>query len=130
MINTTHFSSRLKKILDYYSLSASAFAETIAVQRSSISHILSGRNKPSLEFLTKVLNAFPEIDLLWLLSGEGDFHKTSTTPRVEVSKTSASTPTHTTPPNTENLTETAPIERIIIFYKDGTCKNYEMNGSK
>ena len=75
MINTTHFSSRLKKILDYYSLSASAFAETIAVQRSSISHILSGRNKPSLEFLTKVLNAFPEIDLLWLLSGEGDFHK-------------------------------------------------------
>jgi hypothetical protein len=77
-----------------------------------------------------VLNAFPEIDLLWLLSGEGDFHKTSTTPRVEVSNTSASTPIHITPPNTKIPTETAPIERIIIFYKDGTCKNYEMNGSK
>lgn len=64
MINTTEFNTRLKKILDYYNLSASTFAETITVQRSSISHILSGRNKPSLEFISKVLTAFPEIDLL------------------------------------------------------------------
>ncbi len=76
MINTSEFNTRLKKILDYYGLSASAFAEVITVQRSSISHILSGRNKPSLDFITKVLNAFPEIDLLWLLSGVGDFLET------------------------------------------------------
>ena len=73
MIDTTEFNTRLKKILDYYGLSASAFAEVITVQRSSISHILSGRNKPSLEFITKVVNAFPDIDLLWLLS-DASFH--------------------------------------------------------
>ena len=80
MINTSEFNTRLKKILDYYGLSASAFAEVITVQRSSISHILSGRNKPSLDFITKVLNAFPEIDLLWLLSGTGDFPRSATPP--------------------------------------------------
>ena len=78
MINTTEFNTRLKKILDYYGLSASAFAEIITVQRSSISHILSGRNKPSLEFITKVLHAFPDIDLAWILSGSGEFPKKTT----------------------------------------------------
>ena len=50
MINTTEFNTRLKNILDYYGLTASGFANIIKIQRSSISHILSGRNKPSLEF--------------------------------------------------------------------------------
>ena len=86
MIDTTEFNTRLKKILDYYGLSASAFAEVITVQRSSISHILSGRNKPSLEFITKVVNAFPDIDLLWLLSGVGEVPK-STAPLPKVKPT-------------------------------------------
>ena len=125
MINTTEFNTRLKKILDYYSLSASAFAETITVQRSSISHILSGRNKPSLEFITKVLKAFPEIDLIWLLSGVGEFLSTTTTPpQIEVPKTTTLNPISASPK------ETALIERIVIFYRNGSCKNYEMNTSK
>ena len=49
-------------------LSASAFADKIEVQRSSISHILSGRNKPSLEFIQKVLTAFPKVSSDWLLT--------------------------------------------------------------
>ena len=68
MINTTGFNSRLEIILKHYGLSASVFAEKISVQRSSISHILSGRNKPSLDFIDKVFQVFPEIDLVWLLS--------------------------------------------------------------
>jgi transcriptional regulator with XRE-family HTH domain len=125
MINTTEFNTRLKKILDYYSLSASAFSETITVQRSSISHILSGRNKPSLEFITKVLKAFPEIDLIWLLSGVGEFLSTTTTPpQIEVPKTTPLNPISASPK------ETALIERIVIFYRNGSCKNYEMNTSK
>ncbi|MDX1316792.1 MAG: helix-turn-helix transcriptional regulator, partial [Xanthomarina gelatinilytica] len=69
MINNEEFSKRLQKVMDYYNESASSFAEKIGVQRSSISHILSGRNKPSLDFVLKVLSSFPEVELYWLLNG-------------------------------------------------------------
>ena len=47
-------------IFEYYGLTASLFADKINVQRSSISHLLSGRNKPSLDFILKVIENFPE----------------------------------------------------------------------
>ncbi len=55
MINQKKFVLRLKKIMAYYNENATSFSEKIGVQRSSISHILSERNKPSLEFILKVL---------------------------------------------------------------------------
>ena len=58
MINDSEFSKRLKLVMEYYQLSASAFADKIGVQRSSISHLLSGRNKPSLDFVLKVIKEF------------------------------------------------------------------------
>ena len=51
MVNIEKFAERLKIVMDHYELSAALFAEKIEVQRSSISHILSKRNKPSLEFV-------------------------------------------------------------------------------
>ena len=65
MINNEEFTKRLQKVIDYYGETASSFAEKIGVQRSSISHILSGRNKPSLDFVLKVLSSFPEVELYW-----------------------------------------------------------------
>jgi len=55
MVNSLDFSKRLKEIFEYYDLSASSFADQIDVGRASISHILSGRNKPSLDFVMKVV---------------------------------------------------------------------------
>lgn len=75
MINTDDFVKRLESIFDYYGLTASSFADKINVQRSSISHLLSGRNKPSLDFILKVIENFPEVELLWLLNGKGNFPK-------------------------------------------------------
>ena len=81
MVNTDEFVRRLERILKYYSLSAAAFADKIQVQRSSISHLLTGRNKPSLEFVLKVVKTFPEVNLYWLLNGKGSFpHKSTSTP--------------------------------------------------
>jgi len=60
---------RFKSLLDQLHLSPSEFADRIGVQRSSISHILSGRNKPSIDFLEKILNAFPDTDVKWLITG-------------------------------------------------------------
>lgn len=75
MINTDDFVKRLETIFDYYGLTASSFADKINVQRSSISHLLSGRNKPSLDFILKVMDQFPDVELLWLLNGKGNFPK-------------------------------------------------------
>jgi transcriptional regulator with XRE-family HTH domain len=61
--------------MNYYGLSASGFAEKIGVQRSSISHLLSGRNKPSLDFILKIIEVFPDVDLYWILNGFGNFPK-------------------------------------------------------
>ncbi len=80
MVNNLDFAKRLKAVLEYYHLSASAFATKIGVQRSSISHLLSGRNRPSLDFVLKVLDVFEEVELYWLLNGKGTFPKTDPIP--------------------------------------------------
>lgn len=64
-------SERIKKILEEYGLSPSGFADLIKIQRSSMSHILSGRNNPSLDMVQKILSSFPELESDWLLIGRG-----------------------------------------------------------
>lgn len=62
---------RINLILKSRNLNAAQFADEIGVQRSSVSHILTGRNNASLDFLLKVLTRYPEIDTDWLLTGKG-----------------------------------------------------------
>lgn len=121
MINNTEFADRLRKIMDYYQLSASAFAGRIQVQRSSISHLLSGRNKPSLDFVMRVVKEFDEVELYWLLNGKGSFPDSpiediklsaqeNLVPEVNISQPAIGGPKE--------------IERIVVFYKDGSFKAY------
>lgn len=78
-----NFVNRLEYILENFDYTASAFADKIGVQRSSLSHLLSGRNKPSLDFILKVNTTFPQLNLDWLIKGEGDFRSTSTLTDLE-----------------------------------------------
>lgn len=142
MLNKNEFSKRLKKVLEYYQLSASSFAEQIDVQRSSISHLLSGRNKPSLDFVLKVLENFKEVELYWLLNGKGSFPKNEVPkekidfpsnlfstvdkrtiePKEIIPNTDTQLNEPTVPiPTTYNLE----IDKIVIFYKNGTFKHYK-----
>lgn len=139
MINNTEFSKRLKKVLEYYQLSASAFAEKINVQRSSISHLLSGRNKPSLDFVLKVLQTFDEVELYWLLNGKGSFPKKENKLEYAASlfpekqkeypdteekirnKEIINSPIIDSFIETNNQSD---IDKIVIFYKNGTFKQY------
>ncbi|QBN17321.1 helix-turn-helix transcriptional regulator [Flavobacterium nackdongense] len=156
MINTESFIKRLEIILDYYSLSASSFADKIGAQRSSMSHLLSGRNKPSLDFMLKIMEVFPDVDLYWLLNGKGSFPKSEdaietkraaptpiqieTIAATKIEKSieavaekisiSANLTEATngsmfskTPSVLPQKTDTE-IERIVIFYKNGTFKTY------
>ncbi|MBV8327582.1 helix-turn-helix transcriptional regulator [Chryseobacterium sp.] len=66
---------RISKVIEYSNLTPSEFADEIDVQRSSISHITSGRNKPSLEFIIKIKSRFPELLWDWLVTGEGEMMK-------------------------------------------------------
>lgn len=130
MINNKDFAKRLQKVIDFYNESASSFAEKIGVQRSSISHILSGRNKPSLDFVLKVLSSFPEVELYWLLNGKGNFpsEENQETKIASDKNVIAEKNLH----NTSEIHQTSKIsskeksiERIIIFYTDGSFKNFE-----
>ena len=126
MINSIDFTKRLQKVIDYYSETASSFAEKIGVQRSSISHILSGRNKPSLDFVMKILHTYPEVELYWLMNGKGQFpniSKTSTLPDPNL--TAANLETKKSDPIKPILKENSEIEKIVIFFKDGTFKSYK-----
>ncbi|MDF7811841.1 helix-turn-helix transcriptional regulator [Hymenobacter sp. YC55] len=62
---------RIREILSVRQLTPTQFADTIGVARPIVSHILSGRNKPSLEVVQKIIAAFPDLSLSWLLSGNG-----------------------------------------------------------
>lgn len=154
MVNTDDFIKRLEIILDYYSLNASAFADKIGVQRSSLSHLLSGRNKPSLDFILKILEVFPDVDLYWILNGKGNFPKNSDENNsgiIAAKTSSAPTPIlqnqiagnlfssseipvvkntveNSKPITNENITistSSNEIDKIVIFYKNGTFKDYK-----
>ncbi|MCB0427430.1 MAG: helix-turn-helix transcriptional regulator [Mangrovimonas sp.] len=121
MINSEEFAKRLEKIIDFYGENASSFAEKIGVQRSSISHILSGRNKPSLEFVLKVLSAYPEVELYWLLNGKGNFPNTENS----VGPKNVAIPIPPQQEEISNSTQAKKITRIVIFYSDGSFEEYE-----
>lgn len=61
---------RIRMVIDSHKLNAGGFADKIGVQRSNVSHVLSGRNKPSFEFIEKLLVAFPRVSAQWLLTGK------------------------------------------------------------
>jgi transcriptional regulator with XRE-family HTH domain len=130
MVNNVEFGMRLKIIMDYYQLSASAFADKIQVQRSSISHLLSGRNRPSLDFVMKVIKEFDKVELYWLLNGKGEFPKRNTS--FEKKDNSEPIKGHLASDIDGRLEKklhsfeknTRVIERIVIFYKDGSFKEY------
>lgn len=144
MVNTDEFIKRLEIILDYYSLTASSFADKINVQRSSLSHLLSGRNKPSLDFILKIIEVFPEVDLYWILNGKGNFPKNTDSEKRQHLETpvftaenksdlfSNSGESQNNNKNEEFSSESlfrntneSIIEKIVVLYKDGTFSEFK-----
>ena len=82
-----NLNERISKVIEFAGLTSSEFADEIEVQRSSISHITSGRNKPSLDFLIKVKDKFPILQWDWLINGDGEMlttdEKKEEKPKVE-----------------------------------------------
>ena len=99
--------SRIKQLLDWKQLSPTQFADRIGIGRPVISHILSERNKPSLDVVQRILTAFPELSTDWLLKGEGEM-------LADSDATAALAPA--TPPEPEALpVATAPVVPAAPF---------------
>lgn len=105
---------RVSKIMEDNGLSSSQMADRIGVQRSAISHILSGRNKPSLDFVIKVLEAFENVSSDWLLTGKNEGEKSPISaaenqpnfiPKIDGKKT---------------------VEKVLILYTDKTVEEYRL----
>ncbi len=82
------FASRLEMLLKMEELSPNQFAEELGIQRSGLTHLLKGRNNPSYDFISKLINLFPNFNIEWLISGKGKPYKDSTalpapTPEVD-----------------------------------------------
>lgn len=91
--------ARLKNWMGIKGLKSSALADSIGVNRATISHILSGRNKPSIDFLEKLLNAYPNINANWLITGIGYMQDNMEQKEVLVSKK---------------------IGKVVVFYDDNS----------
>lgn len=103
---------RVKKVMDENDLSSSQMADKIGVQRSAMSHVLSGRNKPSLDFVLKVLKSFPNISSEWLLKGQKIGAEFGEKPGPEIGDLDIAKKTQKV------------VEKVMVFYTDKTVEEY------
>ena len=140
---------KIKQILIDKSISPSHFADEIGVQRSSVSHILAGRNKPSLDIVQKIIRRYPDLGMEWIMDEEelpgiepDRSEKNQEATRQESKIRPSSIPlelpekeeSYVGPvqrnleakENGREIPEIGQktIERILIFYSDGTFKQY------
>jgi len=66
---------RIILLIKAKNLTAAQFADEVGVQKSSISHIISGRNNASLDFIQKILVRYPEVNMDWIMLGKGPIFK-------------------------------------------------------
>ncbi len=126
--------NRIKTLINKENVNATKFAEYIGISPSSLHHIVSGRNNPSLEVIQKILNRFEYVNAFWLITGKGEpFNKmeqaslfksdeiaTITRPTEKSEKTE-----NDKKKEIENVSENKSIEKIVIFYKDKTFESFK-----
>ena len=119
MLNIDIFLKRLEELMQANELNAAAFAERIGIQRSSMSHILTKRNKPSLDIILKINEAFEEVSLDWLLLDK----ETPYTPTPDAfSSTLESNDKMETSQDQKNTTKNEDVAQIIQVYQDGSFR--------
>lgn len=147
MLKFTFMKDRIIKFLKEMNLTSTKFADEIGVQRSSISHILSGRNKPSFDFIEKMLIAYPDIDAQWLITGKGTMNsdqpslfnqqkddiKQNYSTALEFNNQNSVPHNPQIDKSQEQINHSKQsvrkfekeIERVMIFYTDGTFGEYK-----
>jgi len=138
---------RISYILKVKNLTSAKFADEIGVQRSSVSHVLSGRNKPGFDFVQKLLLCYPDINADWLITGKGrplnepeslesrkkqkhqdtiDTNNLFKTEEKSIINTINQTEQHADikKADKKEKSKVKSIEKIVIFYSDKTFREY------
>ena len=134
---------RILKFLKAENKTSAQFAEEIGVQPSGVSHILSGRNKPSLDFVLKMLEKYSFLSTEWLLFGKGTMYRDSSmqnlfdqsAEKIEISedinKKANSRETETSEyvetskePEIRAGKDELTVERIVWFYNNNSFREY------
>ena len=134
---------RIQEYMDHKNINAGELAQLLEVQRSNISHILNGRNKPSATFIEKMLTVFPDLNARWLLTGQGpmfegtNVEKTikapvskDVTPKQEEEKPKTTKEVKDTPvkektkdiPGNELLDDS--VDNVVLLFRDGSFKSF------
>lgn len=137
---------RFKQLLEEKNLTATRFAAMIKVNASAMSHILNGRSKPGFDVLDKIAQAFPDVNLNWLISGKGPVYNNRISPvEIPEQQNKESSEQNRNEEKTANLPENAivpeieknqfpflssgadskKIKRIVLFFEDGRFEDYE-----
>jgi len=130
---------RLQKLLTDKNLSSTEFAKMIGVQPSTISHILSGRNKPGFDFIQSLLNRFTDVNATWLITGHGAMYirdmtaAQAQTPQMTDQGLFSGTPVNQAVPE-RRTTSTAvrqeekktdkKVSRVVLYYDDKTYEEF------
>ena len=128
---------RIQQFLEIENLSPSKLADMLGLQRSGISHILAGRNKPSYDFILKFLRTFPNINPDWLLMGKGKIYRNGendknnqneeNTPQLSINFEENQEFYEESDEATEIKIIEKKINRITLFYNDGSFQEFYPN---
>lgn len=143
--------NRLQKILDSEQLTPAKFAEILGVQRSAISHIITGRNNPSFDLISKIITKFPALNSDWLITGKGNMYKTivqgslfdfdtpkkdeltDKTTTIKTDEKKMVTDVKTDIDESKNISVTSVkkqdstprlVKKIVVFYTDNTFEEF------
>ena len=128
--------SRLQQFLSAENLTQAQFADSIEVARASISHILAGRNKPGFDFIENLAKHYPALNIEWFITGKGRMYKSALeAPQAPVQgpgdsdgllfeSPSEHVETITSSKKVQNIVKEKIINKIMVFYNDGTFEEY------
>lgn len=129
-------SGRLAQLISDLGETPASFSEKLGIQRSSVSHLVSARNKPSVDFLEKLLSVFPSVNLSWLIAGTGSMFVSAavSSPVEAVPENTAPGPEHISPPPDPEPDQKSPGKqtagrgnpvKILLLYTDGSFEVFQ-----
>jgi transcriptional regulator with XRE-family HTH domain len=120
---------RLTQILSLKQMTSSAFADFLEIQRSNMSHYLSGRNKPGVEILQKILDKFPDISAEWLIMGRGEISNQAPIESFQGYSNSNPHPS-AQPPVLKKVIQNRKVDKITVYFDDGTFQDFYSESKK
>ncbi len=115
---------RVRVIIKANNLTSAEFADRLGIKRSNLSHVLSGRNKPGIDFLSKIIEAYPNVNAAWLITGTQQSGEFEGVVKEEQRHVYERADRAVSRENLEVERAEKAVEKIVFFYADGSFKVY------